>query len=73
MSENTAVLSEMRESVQQRKDKWIETLDETVAKISNSFSRSFDSIGCAGQVSVNKAGDFSEWGIEIWVKFRYFV
>ncbi|KAG8629288.1 hypothetical protein KVT40_003153 [Elsinoe batatas] len=49
---------------------WEPKVDALVSQISDAFSDNFNRIGCAGQVEVNKADDFSEWSIMIMVKFR---
>ncbi|CAG8976690.1 hypothetical protein HYALB_00010816 [Hymenoscyphus albidus] len=49
---------------------WEPALDELIREISTAFAYNFEQIGCAGEVSVNKAEDFSDWAIEIKVKFR---
>lgn len=52
------------------KTKWEPALDKVVEKISTAFSESFEKIGCAGEVKVNKTEDFDKWEIQILVKFR---
>ncbi|CAG8961026.1 hypothetical protein HYFRA_00002566 [Hymenoscyphus fraxineus] len=49
---------------------WEPALDELIGEISTAFAYNFEQIGCAGEVSVNKAEDFADWAIEIKVKFR---
>ena len=64
------VLDDLRVGMLKVKADWIIVIDEITATISTTFSRLFDCIGCAGEVKVNKEGDYADWGIEIWVKFR---
>lgn len=45
-------------------------LDEIVSKISTRFSHLFTNVGSAGAVKLDKANLFSEWKVEIMVKFR---
>ncbi|CAI4036289.1 hypothetical protein SMKI_15G1280 [Saccharomyces mikatae IFO 1815] len=45
-------------------------LDDIVAKISTRFARLFNNVGSAGAVRLEKPKDYSEWKIEIMVKFR---
>jgi chromosome segregation ATPase len=50
---------------------WKEKLDGIVSKISETFSQSFEHIGCAGEVRIRDVpDDYAKWSIEIWVKFR---
>ncbi|CAI4051050.1 hypothetical protein SKDZ_15G1210 [Saccharomyces kudriavzevii ZP591] len=45
-------------------------LDDIVSKISAKFARLFNNVGSAGAVHLEKPKDYSEWKIEIMVKFR---
>ncbi|ORZ06802.1 P-loop containing nucleoside triphosphate hydrolase protein [Lobosporangium transversale] len=49
---------------------WYAKLTETVRKISEGFSKSFEQIGCAGEVKLGEHEDYDKWCIEILVKFR---
>lgn len=50
---------------------WEPKLDTLVAKISTAFSRSFKSMGAAGEVRIHKDSEgYEKWAIEILVKFR---
>jgi len=49
---------------------WEPKLHELVHKISNKFSNIFPSVGSAGEVRVAKAEKYSDWRLEILVKFR---
>ncbi|CCH61272.1 hypothetical protein TBLA_0E02190 [Henningerozyma blattae CBS 6284] len=45
-------------------------LDEVITKISSKFASLFTNVGSAGQVYLDKAQLYSDWQIEIRVKFR---
>jgi chromosome segregation ATPase len=56
---------------------WEPRLDSLVRRVSVAFGNAFDSIGCAGEVLLNKTAgsdiptdDFGSWAIDIKVKFR---
>lgn len=51
-------------------DSWKIALLAVIETISQSFSESFSSIKCAGEVRLLENDDYSKWGIEIMVKFR---
>ncbi|KAI9369411.1 P-loop containing nucleoside triphosphate hydrolase protein [Aspergillus egyptiacus] len=69
-------------AIHEVRGKWEPKLDAIIKCISDAFSDSFARIGCAGQVSLDKAGeepgpdgqpsgnDFDQWSIQIHVKFR---
>ena len=50
---------------------WEPRLDELVAKINDAFAYNFEQISCAGEVRVNKEGDFDQWALDIMVRFRF--
>lgn len=50
---------------------WYPKITELIAKISEGFSKSFQRIGCAGEVKLGEHEDYDKWCIEILVKFRY--
>ena len=52
------------------RSQWEPELDDLIRQISDAFSHNFSKIGCAGQVGVYKDEDFSQWAIQIQVKFR---
>lgn len=56
--------------IEEIRSKWEPELDALVEEISTSFSNHFKQIACAGEVTVGKDEDFSEWSIKILVKFR---
>ncbi|KAF9356085.1 Structural maintenance of chromosomes protein 5 [Mortierella sp. NVP85] len=49
---------------------WFAKVTELVSKISDGFSKSFEKIGCAGEVKLGEHEDYDKWCIEILVKFR---
>ena len=51
-------------------EKYAKPLRAVVSKIGENFSRSFESIGCAGEVRLDENDDFEKWGIEVWVRYR---
>ena len=67
---STATLDGFAEEIQQLRDRWEPELDELVAKISDAFGKSFERIGCAGQVGVHKDEDFENWAVQVMVRFR---
>ncbi|PGH07455.1 hypothetical protein GX51_01756 [Blastomyces parvus] len=50
-------LDELDEAINEIRGQWEPQLDALVKKISDAFSESFARIGCAGQVSIDKAED----------------
>lgn len=75
-------LSDYDHAINEIRGKWEPQLDALIRNISDAFSDSFARIGCAGQVSLDKAEDepgedntsggsnFDQWSIQIHVKFR---
>lgn len=75
-------LADYNHAIDEIRSKWEPQLDELVKRISDAFGDSFARIGCAGQVTLDKAeeeagpngeaggSDFGEWSIQIHVKFR---
>ncbi|KAI9654314.1 MAG: Structural maintenance of chromosomes protein 5 [Alyxoria varia] len=49
-------LTSIKEKIKKVRDEWEPRLDSLVGKISHAFGSSFETIGCAGEVSVYKAG-----------------
>lgn len=86
LSEFRNKLSDYDHAINEIREKWEPKLEELVKRISDAFSDSFARIGCAGQVTLDKAegsggstgesepessdSDFGEWSIQIHVKFR---
>ncbi|KHN98811.1 structural maintenance of chromosomes 5 smc5 [Metarhizium album ARSEF 1941] len=50
--------------------KWEPRLEELVSQINDAFAYNFEQISCAGEVRVHKEDDFSQWALDIMVKFR---
>ncbi|KNG86566.1 structural maintenance of chromosomes 5 smc5 [Aspergillus nomiae NRRL 13137] len=82
LSEFETQLAEFDHAINEIRGKWEPKLDEIIKSISDAFSDSFARIGCAGQVTLDKAedeagadgepggSDFDQWSIQIHVKFR---
>ncbi|KAG6027290.1 hypothetical protein E4U41_000973, partial [Claviceps citrina] len=45
-------------------------LEELVSQINDAFAYNFEQISCAGEVRVHKEDDFSQWALDVMVKFR---
>uniref|UniRef100_A0A0E0DVB4 Structural maintenance of chromosomes protein 5 n=1 Tax=Oryza meridionalis TaxID=40149 RepID=A0A0E0DVB4_9ORYZ len=57
--------------IEATKGKWLLTLRTLVSKINSTFSRNFQEMAVAGEVSLDEHGlDFEQYGILIKVKFR---
>lgn len=63
-------LADMKRGIQELREEWEPEIDRLIAKISSAFTRSFQKIGCAGEVRVHKEDDFDKWAVQILVKFR---
>ncbi|KAL2820050.1 P-loop containing nucleoside triphosphate hydrolase protein [Aspergillus granulosus] len=75
-------LEDYNHAINEIRGKWEPKLDAIIQSVSDAFSDSFARIGCAGQVSLDKAGeepgpdgqpsgnDFDQWSIQVHVKFR---
>lgn len=66
-------LEELGESINSIRDEWLPAIETLIKKISTKFSRYFASLGCAGEVTLDKTdnpNDFEKYGISIKVKFR---
>ncbi|KAL3473492.1 P-loop containing nucleoside triphosphate hydrolase protein [Aspergillus californicus] len=75
-------LADYNHAITEIRGKWEPKLDAIIKSVSDAFSDSFARIGCAGQVSLDKAGeepgpdgqpsgnDFDQWSIQVHVKFR---
>ncbi|RHZ49550.1 DNA repair ATPase SMC5 [Aspergillus thermomutatus] len=82
LSEFQNQLVEYDHAISEIRGQWEPKLEELVKSISDAFSDSFARIGCAGQVTLDKAEDeegpdgepggsnFDQWSIQIQVKFR---
>lgn len=75
-------MAALQEGIDEVRGNWEPRLDALISMISDAFSDSFQRIGCAGQVSLDKVeddagpngepggSDFEKWSIQIHVKFR---
>lgn len=75
-------LADFNHAINEIRGKWEPRLDAIIKSVSDAFSDSFARIGCAGQVSLDKAGeelgpdgqpsgnDFDQWSVQVHVKFR---
>jgi chromosome segregation ATPase len=64
-------LEEQNTAIREVQEVWEPELDALIAKISAAFSKSFQKIGCAGEVRIFKSDEgFDKWAAEILVKFR---
>ncbi|KAL5339623.1 hypothetical protein BJX70DRAFT_363462 [Aspergillus crustosus] len=75
-------LADFNYAINEVRGKWEPKLDGIIKSVSDAFSDSFARIGCAGQVSIDKAGeeagpdgqpsgnDFDQWSVQVHVKFR---
>ncbi|KAL4870394.1 hypothetical protein BDV12DRAFT_165889 [Aspergillus spectabilis] len=75
-------LADFNYAINEVRGKWEPKLDAIIQSVSDAFSDSFARIGCAGQVSLDKAGDepgpdgqpsgtdFDQWSVQVHVKFR---
>lgn len=82
LSDFQSKLADYEHAINEVRGQWEPKLDELVKRINDAFSGSFARIGCAGQVSMDKAeeegdpdgqsggSDFDQWSIQIHVKFR---
>ncbi|KAJ3107199.1 Structural maintenance of chromosomes protein 5 [Phlyctochytrium planicorne] len=64
-------MEQARNKMQTLKDEWLPELERLTKLISDAFSKSFERIGCAGEVQIQQDDDYEKWGININVKFRY--
>ncbi|KAI3857781.1 hypothetical protein MKW92_031818 [Papaver armeniacum] len=64
-------LKRLMADIQSSMEQWLPTLRNLVAKINETFSRNFQEMAVAGEVSLDEHGlDFDKYGILIRVKFR---
>ena len=68
--EQMEVLQTRTDEIKRVKDTWSSKLQDIVGRISETFSESFEAIGCAGELRVEEDEDFAKWRIGILVKFR---
>lgn len=65
-----AILSELREDIESRRQVFETQLEIMRENIDKSFGEAFRSIDCLGEVRIGKPEDFASWSLEIWVQFR---
>lgn len=70
LPQKLAALEEMKSNMLVKRQFLEPRLDDVVSKISKKFARLFMNVGSAGAVHLEKPTLFSEWRIEIMVKFR---
>ncbi|KAJ5889483.1 hypothetical protein N7504_010293 [Penicillium tannophilum] len=81
LSDFQAKMAELQRAINEVRSTWEPRLDALISRISDAFSDSFQRIGCAGQVCLDKvetetangepgSSEFDQWSIQIWVKFR---
>jgi chromosome segregation ATPase len=71
IQEHEAKLEEKDTAIKQIRDQFEPELDKLIAKISAAFSKSFRTIGCAGEIRVFKSEEgFDKWEVQALVKFR---
>ncbi|KAJ3270947.1 Structural maintenance of chromosomes protein 5 [Terramyces sp. JEL0728] len=68
---NKSAADDHEQEMKELHDSWHEELTGIATVISQAFSDNFAVIGCVGEVRIKDDPDYREWGIEIWVKFRY--
>ena len=78
LKKNKHELGKIISGIEPIKKEWETALDDKVEHISTKFSRYFEKIKCAGEVVINKTSgniddsplEYSNWGIDLKVKFR---
>ncbi|ODM97869.1 Structural maintenance of chromosomes protein 5 [Orchesella cincta] len=66
-------LGDIKEEIEREKQAWLNPLQDLIGTVNRNFGRYFTSMGCAGEVQLQKAddeNDFAKYGIKILVKFR---
>ncbi|KAI1294565.1 Structural maintenance of chromosomes protein 5 [Mortierella claussenii] len=63
-------LTKIMSEIETIRGPWYEKITDMVRRISEGFSKSFEQIGCAGEVKLGEHEDYDKWCIEILVKFR---
>ncbi|KAF8363481.1 smc-5 [Pristionchus pacificus] len=62
-----------REKMEEDIDKWLEPVNEIIAKINKNYGAFFERLGCTGEIDLDKPEDgtrMTDYGIRIMVKFR---
>ncbi|KAL5529915.1 SMC5 [Sanghuangporus sanghuang] len=63
--------SDLERKTQKTRNKWLSALQELVSNINEKFSAAFDRVNCAGEIRIGEhPDDYSQWTIDILVKFR---
>ncbi|KAL5203163.1 hypothetical protein ABZP36_014115 [Zizania latifolia] len=71
LEDDKGELQQCYSDIETTKGKWLPTLRTLVSKINSMFSRNFQEMAVAGEVSLDERGfDFEQYGILIKVKFR---
>jgi chromosome segregation ATPase len=71
IEKDEATLQAKLTAIKEVQNVWEPKLDALVTKISAAFSKSFQKIGCAGEVQIFKSDEgYDKWAIQIMVKFR---
>lgn len=71
LKDEMSTLTKCQEEVDSVKGKWLPTLRGLVSKINTTFSRNFQEMAVAGEVTLDERGNnFNQYGILIKVKFR---
>ncbi|KAG8987488.1 Structural maintenance of chromosomes protein 5 [Tulasnella sp. JGI-2019a] len=61
---------QLQRTIKKTRDKWYPALTTLVDNIGAKFSKAFSDIGCAGEIRLAEHEQYSNWAIEIYVKFR---
>jgi len=51
------VLAEVKETIEREKKEWLTPLQDLIGTVNRNFGRYFTSMGCAGEVQLQKADD----------------
>ncbi|KAI8346052.1 hypothetical protein B0O80DRAFT_407246 [Mortierella sp. GBAus27b] len=70
LQDNEKKLAKIDAEIEAIRGPWYTKVSSLVAKISEGFSKSFEKIGCAGEVKLGEHEDYDKWCIDILVKFR---
>jgi chromosome segregation ATPase len=70
VKEERKIIQQLLAETKEIQDLWEPNLISLIASVSSQFSSYFSRIRCAGEVLLRKSGRFSEYGLDIMVKFR---
>lgn len=70
ISSNENNLNKVTKTVQILHSQWEPKIANLVNSISTNFTEAFQSIGCIGEVQLDRNEDYGRWGVNILVKFR---